>query len=104
MQYVLFVIFYAYMALCLQTIAKKKNVENSWLAWIPIANVYLMCLIGGKPAWWVILVFIPLVNIIIAVLLWMEIAGVMGKPKWLGILMIVPIANFVVPGYLAFSE
>src|SRR5215467_850832 len=30
---------YIYMAICLQTIAKKTNVQNPWLAWIPIANI-----------------------------------------------------------------
>jgi hypothetical protein len=32
--------------------AKKTNTQNPWLTWIPIANIYLMCIIAGKPGWW----------------------------------------------------
>ena len=94
---------YVYLAFCLQTIANKTNTEHGWLAWIPIANVYLMCKIAEKPWWWLLLCLIPIVNIVIMVILWMGIAQARDKKGWLGILMIIPIANFVVLGYLAFS-
>ena len=95
---------YAYMAVCLQTIAKKTNAENDWFAWIPIANIYLMCMIAHKEWWWLLLCLIPYVNIIFFIILWMDIAEARGKQKWLAILMLIPIVNFVIPGYLAFSE
>jgi hypothetical protein len=95
---------YAYMAVCLMKMAKKTNTENAWFAWIPILNIILMVQIAKKPGWWFILFFIPIVNLVISILIWMEIAKALGKPEWLGILMIVPIANFIVPGYLAFSS
>ncbi len=43
---------YVWSSLCLYIIAKKTNTPYPWLAWIPIANIYLMCKIGGKPGWW----------------------------------------------------
>lgn len=95
---------YIYMSVCLMKIAKKTNTENAWLAWIPILNVILMLQVAKKPLWWIILFFIPFVNIVISIIVWMAIAKELGKPEWLGILMIVPLANFVVPGYLAFSH
>jgi hypothetical protein len=104
MGFLLFLALYAYIAYSLQTIAGKTGAENTWLAWIPVANIYLMIKIAMKPVWWLILVFIPIVNIVVAVLLWMRIAEVIGKPSWLGLLVLVPIANFVLPGYLAFSK
>lgn len=39
--------FYVLMALGLSGVAKKAGIENSWLAWIPIANLYLMGKIIG---------------------------------------------------------
>ena len=33
---------YVYVALALQTIATKTATPNGWLAWIPIANAFLM--------------------------------------------------------------
>jgi Family of unknown function (DUF5684) len=95
---------YVYVALALQTIAQKTNTENGWLAWIPIANIYLMIMIGRKPVWWIILFLIPIVNIVMYVIIWMAIAEARGKPNWWGILIIVPVANLIVPGYLAWAD
>ena len=99
-----FVIFYVYIAYSLQVIADKTNTENSWYAWVPILNIYLMCKIAGKPGWWLILFFIPLVNIVIFIIDGMRIAEARGKPSWLGIVWIVPFVGLIVPGYLAFAD
>jgi uncharacterized protein DUF5684 len=95
---------YVYMALALMTIAKKTNTENGWLAWIPIANVILMLNIAKKPLWWIVLFIVPLVNIVIAIIVWMAIAEARKKPNWWGILMIVPVVGIIVPGYLAWAD
>ncbi|HPD55381.1 MAG TPA: zinc ribbon domain-containing protein [Candidatus Paceibacterota bacterium] len=99
----LMIIFYIYFAICLQTLAKKTNTSNGWLAWIPVANVFLMIQIAQKPLWWFILLLIPIVNIVIGVILWMKIAERRGKPNWVGILIIVPVVGIIIPSYLAFS-
>ena len=93
-----------YLALSLQVLAKKTNTPRSWLAWIPIANLFLMLQIAQKPLWWFILLLIPIVNIVMGIIVWMKIAERREKPNWLGILMIVPVAGLAVPGYLAFSD
>src|SRR5262245_26877392 len=62
---------YIYVALALQTIATKTATANGWLAWIPIANIFLMLSVAKKPMWWFILFLIPLVNIAIAIMTWM---------------------------------
>ena len=95
---------YIYVSLALQTIATKTKTENAWLAWIPIANIFLMLSIAKKPMWWFVLCLIPLVNIVIMVIVWMGVAEARGKPNWWGILTIVPVANIVVPGVLAWSD
>jgi len=95
---------YIFYAICLMKIANKTNTPNGWLAWIPIANIILMLQIAKRPLWWIILFLIPLVNIVIMIIVWMDIARARNKPEWLGILMIVPIANLVIPAYLAFSK
>lgn len=95
---------YVWLALCLHIIANKTSTPNAWLAWIPIANAYLMCKVAGRSGWWTILFFIPLVNIIIAITIWMGIAQARDKPSWLGILIIIPVVNLIIPGILAFAE
>src|SRR5689334_7292483 len=94
---------YVYMSLALQTIADKTKTQHSWLAWIPIANLVLMLNVAKKPLWWFILFLVPLVNIVIAIMVWMAVAEARGKPTWWGILTIVPIVNLIVPGVLAWS-
>ena len=95
---------YAFMAITLQMIAGKTGTSETWMAWVPVLNVYLMCKIAGKPGWWVLLFFIPFVNLVATVMVWMGIAEARQKPAWLGVLMLVPIANIVIPAHLAFSE
>ena len=95
---------YLYVALALQTIAVKTATPNPWLAWIPIANVFLMLGIAKKPMWWFLLFLVPLLNIVIAILVWMGIAEARHKPSWWGVLTIIPIAQLIVPGYLAWAD
>ncbi|MBE0434132.1 hypothetical protein IBX73_11805 [candidate division WOR-3 bacterium] len=102
--WLLWLIIYVYISFCLMTIANKTGTANAWLAWIPIANIYLMCKVAGKPGWWLILFLIPIVNIIISIIVWMKISEARKKPGWLGILMIVPFVNLIIPGILAFAD
>jgi len=102
--FVIFVVLYIYSGLAFQTIAKKTNTENPWLAWIPIANIVLMLNIAKKPVWWIVLFIIPLVNFVMIVITFMAIAEARNKPSWWGILTIVPFVGLIVPGYLAWSD
>ncbi|MBU2101983.1 MAG: hypothetical protein ABH865_02915 [Candidatus Omnitrophota bacterium] len=102
---------YVFTALCLQMIASKTGTEPGWLAWIPIANMFLMCKIGGLPYWWcfaLLASIIPFVGGLILtgvyVFLWYKIAIARGKPGWLGILTIVPLVGLFIIGYLAFTD
>jgi hypothetical protein len=98
---------YVFFAFCLAKIAQKMGQPfNSSLimALIPIANLILLLQLAGKPLWWIILMLIPLVNIVIFVIIWMEICEKRGKPKWWGVLMMVPIANIIVFLILSFGN
>jgi hypothetical protein len=44
-----------------------KAGQPGWAALIPIFNLVVMLQIAGKPVWWILLYFIPLVNIFVAV-------------------------------------
>ena len=94
---------YVYLAVCLQVLAKKTGTEQGWMGWVPILNLYLFCKLGGKPGWWVLLFFVPFVNVFFGVIIFMAIAEARGKPYWWGILIVVPLVRALVPGYLAFS-
>jgi hypothetical protein len=104
--FLLWVAIYVFFAVCIKRIAEKTGqTEKSWYAWVPIANAILLCWIAGKPAWWVILMLIPFVNIVIGIIVWMKVAQACSKPAWLGVVIgLVPIVNFFAMGYLAFSK
>ncbi|MDI6605943.1 MAG: hypothetical protein QME65_02220 [Candidatus Omnitrophota bacterium] len=102
--------FYIYTSLCLQFIAKKTDTTLAWLAWIPVANIFLMCKIVSLSYWWIsilLLAFLPYAGAFVSVgffgFLWYKIALARNKPGWVGILAVVPIVNLVVYGYLAFG-
>jgi len=43
--FILGIVAYVFTSLGLMTLAKNKGIENAWLAWIPIANLYILGLI-----------------------------------------------------------
>jgi hypothetical protein len=46
-----------------------KAGQEGWACLIPFYNLYILTKIIGKPAWWIVLCLIPLVNIVF--LVWM---------------------------------
>ncbi len=46
---------------------------------IPIYNMYIMLKIAGKPDWWLLLMFIPIVNIIVGIIAVVSLAANFGK-------------------------
>ena len=56
-----------------------KAGRQGWEGIIPIYSSYVMTLIVGRPWWWLLLMFIPLVNIIIAIVLIVDLAKSFGK-------------------------
>jgi hypothetical protein len=62
-----------------------KAGKPGWAAIIPIYNIVVLCEIAGKPAWWVVLFFIPFVNFIIAIVLSLAVAKKFGKGAGYGI-------------------
>ncbi|MBI2644773.1 hypothetical protein HYW94_01165 [Candidatus Uhrbacteria bacterium] len=85
-------------------IAQKIGEDKPWLAWIPFANIYLLVKMARKPWWFFILFLIPLVNIVIYLILWINICKILKKPAWLGVVALLFPFNLFLFGYLAFSS
>lgn len=62
-----------------------KAGKPGWAAIIPIYNAIVLLQIAGKPIWWIILFFIPIVNIVMAVLVGIAVAKQFGKGEGFGI-------------------
>lgn len=120
-----------YLGWCLYRIAQKTYTPNEWLAFIPVANILLMCRIGRAPDWltalsaspllfalilsigspnmtyWIIMVtFLSLTSLVSAgtlCYLWASIGTVRKKQEWVGLVSILPFLSLVIPGYLAWD-
>lgn len=62
-----------------------KAGQPGWAAIIPIYNIYILLKIVGRPVWWLILFLIPLVNLVVAVMVSIDVAKAFGKGVGFGI-------------------
>ena len=92
---------YAFFGYCMMTIAKKLGDENAWWAFVPILNLVQAVKLAGKDLVWVVLLFIPCVNIVVAAILFGEIAEKLGKPKV--VCYVTPLLGVFTIPYLAFA-
>lgn len=63
----------------------EKAGRPGWAALVPIYNVVVLLGIAGKPLWWLLLLFIPLVNLIVAIIVSIAIAERFGKGVGFGL-------------------
>ena len=53
-----------------------------WYALIPIVNIYFLLKIINRPIWWFLLIFIPVINVIIIPVIWVEISRSFQKNSY----------------------
>lgn len=80
----------------------EKAGRQGWEAIIPIYNIYVLLQIVNKPTWWLIMFFIPLVNIVFGFLTFTELAKKFGKSTGFGVGLF--LLSFVFMPMLAFSN
>ncbi len=97
-------VFWIFFCSCCKRICEKAGHEPGAMIWIPIVNVVPLLTVAGLPIWLILLLFIPLVNVVVGLLIWWKICEARGKPGPLALLLLVPVVNLFVPVYLAFSE
>ena len=63
-----------------------KAGEAGWKSIIPILNNYVIIKIVGRPGWWLLLLFVPIANIIVSIILALDLAKAFGKDALFAIL------------------
>lgn len=63
----------------------EKAGEAGWKSIIPIYNLFVLVGISGKPWWWALLTFVPLVGAIILLLVMLELAKRFDKNPFFGV-------------------
>ena len=61
---------------------------KKWQAAIPIFNAIVLMKIIGRPKWWVILLFIPTINLVLFGVIWVETIRCFGKNKMIDTLLV----------------
>jgi hypothetical protein len=56
-----------------------KAGQPGWAALVPIYNLIVLCKIIGKPTWWVVLCFIPIVNYVVLIMMIHGLSKSFGK-------------------------
>ncbi len=79
-----------------------KAGKPGWTALIPIYNVIVMLQVVGRPVWWIILLLIPVVNFIIGIIVFLDLAKSFGKSTGFGIGLI--LLNLIFVLILAFGD
>ena len=76
-----------------------KAGKPGWACLIPIYNVVVLLEIVGRPVWWVLLMFIPLVNIAFLLIMYFELAKSFGQGALFVLLMLMGGIGFIVLGF-----
>ncbi len=99
---------YVYVAFAWMTIAKKMKCKKYWLAWIPIANFFLLPILLKKKWTWGFMVFAPIANMVFFIIWTWEIFELRKYPGWLSLSVIIPkvggILYFIAIGFVAWKD
>jgi hypothetical protein len=77
-----------------------KAGQPGWAAIVPIYNAIVLLQIIGKPIWWIFLMWIPLVNFIILILVYIDLAKSFGKGAGFAVgMLFLPFIFFAILGF-----
>ena len=80
----------------------KKAGLHGWAAIVPFYNIWTLCRVAGRPGWWFIWYIIPIVNIVIAIIISIEVARRFGKGGVFGFFMLfwpLPFIGYPILGF-----
>ena len=75
----------------------EKAGHPGWAAIVPFYNAYILLKIAGRPGWWLLLFCIPLVNIVVAAIVAIDMAKAFGQSAAFGVVMLFLLSGI---GYL----
>jgi hypothetical protein len=78
-------LFIALLIIVSQWVIFEKAGDSGWKSLIPIYNAYTLMEVSGCPGWWVVLLFIPVVNVVFFLLAMLSLAQKFGRGAAFGI-------------------
>ena len=79
-----------------------KAGKPGWASIVPIYNYIVLLEIVGRPIWWIVLMFVPIVNFVILIILCIDLAKSFGKGTGFGVGLI--FLGFIFAPILAFGD
>ena len=77
--------------------------RKRWEAAIPVYNAIVLMKIIGRPTWWTLLLFIPIINLIMFPVIWVETIRSFGKKTSLDTLLVIVTLGFYI-FYLNYTQ
>lgn len=99
--YILVIQFFIF-SIALQQIAQRFRL-TSWMAFIPILQLVLLVKMADRPLLWFFLLFVPIFNIFVWIMIWVDIFDLFQKPLPLAVFMLIPGLQVILPWYLLIS-
>jgi len=96
--YMAVIVFYIF---CMWKVFVKAG-KPGWAAIVPIYNTLVMLEIVGRPWWYLLLLFVPVVNIVIGIMILFDLAKVFGKGTGFGFGLL--FLSFIFIPILAFGD
>lgn len=94
---------YLFMCLCFQKVCVNAGSNPGALVWLPILQIFPLLRAARIPAWWFIISFIPVLNILLHILWSIRIVKACGKGGLVTLMLLLPVTNILAILYLAFS-
>jgi len=78
----------------------EKAGQPGWVCLIPIVNLYFLLKVAQRPGWLLILAFIPILNLVLAILIASDLASVFGKGGLFAVgLLLLPVIFYPILGF-----
>jgi hypothetical protein len=100
---VVWLVLYVVMCLALKKICEKCGVQPGVLIWIPIVQMIPVFKAGKMNPWLILLLFVPLANLVVLIMVFINILKTLGKNPVMVILLLLPFVNVIYLLYLGFS-
>jgi hypothetical protein len=91
-------VFYGY---CWGLVFRKAG-QPLWAGFVPIYSTYVTLKIIGRPWWWLLLLLIPIVNVVLWIIIYLDLAKSFGKGVGFGLGLL--FLSFIFVPILAFSD
>lgn len=94
---------YLFFCYCCMLICKRTGNQPGVLIWIPILQMFPLLKAAGMPAWWFLMLLLPVLNVVASLVWCLKIAQACGKSSVVGVLLFLPVTGIFAFFYLAFS-